>query len=86
MSRPPKFGISYGQSGAMLTTFDGSSQSDYDYGLSDSYDEDEMWQDNILNWDEIGENSDSLAESVGNSDALEESDGNSDTADINVLE
>jgi len=81
MSRPPKFEISYG-GGAMLATLDDRS----DYGLSDSFNEDEIWQHDILNWDETGENSDSLDESVENSDYLDESDENSDAEDINVLE
>ena len=59
----PKFKISYGESGATLTTFDGYSE--YGGGFSDSSDD-----------DEIGENSDSLDESVENSDA----------EDINALE
>ena len=59
----PKFKISYGESGATLATFDVYSK--YGSGFSDSSDE-----------DEIGENSDSLNESVENSD----------TEDINVLE
>ena len=59
----PKFKISYGESGATLTTFDGYSE--YGGGFSDSSDD-----------DEIGENSDSLDESVENSDA----------EDVNALE
>jgi len=68
----PKFKISYGESGT-LTTFD--EYSDLEYGFSDSSDVYGI-EEHILNWDEIGENSDSLDESVENSD----------TEDINVLE
>ena len=79
----PKFKISYGESGATLTTFD--EYSDLEYGFSDSSDGYGI-EEHVLNWDEIGENSDSLDESVENSDSLDESVENSDTEDINVLE
>ena len=66
MTIRPKFKINYCESGATLTTFD--DHSDYEYGFSDSSDEDEIGE-HILNCDEIGENSDSLDESGENSDA-----------------